>query len=74
MGGITIPRHPVKPRDVQGSLAVKVAVVQRGRELHGATLRHVAAPFHAVFLGVFRTGDYGVVQDVTARVFEEGFL
>ena len=61
-------------RDVQGSLVFKVAVPQRRIVVHSATLRHVAAPFHAVFLGVFNSEVYVVATDVTARVFEEGFL
>ena len=70
---ISIPSIPGTHRDVQDSLALKVAVVPPGVELHGATLRHVVAPFHAVFLGVFSTVYHVVLNDVTARVFEEGF-
>ena len=65
---------PGTHRDVQGSLVVKVAVVPLRVVIHGATLRHVAAPFHAVFIGVFRSDVYVVALDATARVFEEGFL
>ena len=70
----TNPSNPGTHRDVQGSLVLKEAVVAPGVVLHGATLRHVVAPFHAVFLGVFWTLQEVVALDATARVFEEGFL
>ena len=60
--------------DVQGSLNLKVAVVYQGVVLRGATIRHVAAPVCAVFLGVFISVGDTVVPGATARVFEEGFL
>ena len=53
---------------------MKVAVVAPGVVLQGATLRHVVAPFQAVFLGVFFTAEDDVHIDDTARVSEEGFL
>ena len=71
---ISIPSIPGTHRDVQDSLALKVAVVPPGVELHGATLRHVVAPVHAVVLGVFFTLEDVVAQDTTTRVSEEGFL
>ena len=70
----TNPSNPGTRRDVQDSLVLKEAVVAPGVELHGATLRHVVAPFHAVFLGVCVTLEEVVVHDATARVFDEGFL
>ena len=54
---------------------MKVAAVHPGVFLHGTTLRHVAAPVQAVFLGVYWTiEDVATVPDATVRVFEEGFL
>ena len=70
----TNPGNPGSHRDVQGSLALKVAFVAPGVVLHGATLHHVVAPVHAVVLGVFFTLEDVVAQDGTARVSEEGFL
>ena len=65
---------PGPHRDVQRSLTVKVADGIRGTVLHGATLRHVDAPFHALFLGFLVIPEDIVPHDATARVFEEGFL
>ena len=63
---------PGTHRDVQGSPDSKDAGVVP--VLHGATLRHAAAPFHAAPLVLFSSVVCGVAIDVTARVFEEGFL
>ena len=71
---LTIPSYPGTLRDAQGSHALKVAAVERGAVLHGATLRHAAAPFHAASLVVSETVVRVVGTDVTARVLEEGFL
>ena len=71
---LTKHSNPLIRRDFQGSLALKVAVVSRGVVIHGATLRHAAAPVYAVFIGVFWTAEDAFVHDGTARVFEEGFL
>ena len=70
----TIPSNPVTHRDVQGSLAFKEAVSQRGKVARAATLRHAAAPFHAASLVVSDTVHYDEARDETARVLEEGFL
>ena len=66
--------QPLIDRDVQDSLALKETVVVHGVVLHGATLRQVAAPFHAASLVVSSTVVHVVTKDETARVLEEGFL
>ena len=68
----TNPGNPGTHRDVQGSPDSKDAGVVP--VLHGATLRHAAAQFHAASLVLFSSVVCGVAIDVTARVFEEGFL
>ena len=70
---ITIPSNPGTHRDVQGSLVLKEAGPP-DTVLHGATVHHVAAPFHAAFLGFWVSGVHVVSHGETARVFEEGFL
>ena len=67
-----IPSIPVTHRDFQDSPALKDADVIP--VLHGATLRQAAAPFQAASLVLFSSVVCGVAIDVTARVFEEGFL
>ena len=71
---LTIPSYPGSLRDAQGSHDLKVAPVEQGVVLHGATLRHAAAPFHAASLVVSDTVVRVEGTDVTARVLEEGFL
>ena len=65
---------PLIARDVQDSLALKETVAEQRVVLHGATLRHAAAPFHAASLAGFCTGVHVVATDVTVGVLEEGFL
>ena len=66
--------QPAIDRDVQDSLALKETAAERRVVLHGATLRHVAAPFQAASLAGSFTVVHVVATDVTARVLEEGFL
>ena len=66
--------NPGTHRDVQDSLALKVAGGIQENVVHGATLHHVAAPFHALFLGFCVTDGYIDAGDAKVSVFEEGFL
>ena len=66
--------QPAIDRDVQDSLVLKETAAQRRIVLHGATLRHAAAPFHAASLAGSFTEVHVVATDETARVLEEGFL
>ena len=66
--------QPAIDRDVQDSLVLKETAAQRRIVLHGATLRHAAAPFHAASLAGSFTVVHVVTKDVSARVLEEGFL
>ena len=70
---MTLPSYPGTHRDVQGSLVLKEAGPP-DTVLHGATVNHVAAPFHAAFLGLWVSGVHVAAHGETARVFEEGFL
>ena len=66
--------QPAIDRDVQDSLVLKETAAERRVVLHGATLRHAAAPFHAASLAGSFTEVHVVATDETARVLEEGFL
>ena len=66
--------QPAIDRDVQDSLVLKETAAQRRVVLHGATLRHAAAPFQAASFVVSDMDVHIVAFDVTVKVFDEGFL